>query len=216
MSALPHLHVRKVRSTAEKFQLNKCCQAITQVHGIIRLRRQAASPAASCAESERQETVDTVEKAAAATQTPRSTVPYRGVERAGGDLRQRGRVAGRRPLPGVRARLLAQKAGQKRDLGALETVGQNHAESLWRSALRKLQSRRPGSSSRSRLTPSSQQLNYQTPRLPSRLAFANAKSPRVLEPASGLVGLERIGPLAIHALTGPLSLAARCQSQNQC
>ncbi len=98
------------------------------------------------------DTVDTVEKAAA-TQTPRSTVPYRGVERAGGDLRQRGRVAGRRPLPGVRARLLAQKAGPKRDLGALETVEQNHAGSLWRSALRKLQIRRPGSSSRSRLTP---------------------------------------------------------------
>ena len=89
------------------------------------------------------DTVDTVEKATAATQTPRSTVPYRGVERAGGDLRQRGRVAGRRPLPGVRARLLVPKAGPKRDLGALETVEQNHAESLWRSALRKLQSRRP-------------------------------------------------------------------------
>ncbi len=49
--------------------------------------------------------------------------------------------------------LLVPKAGPKRDLGALETVEQNHAGSLWRSALRKLQIRRPGSSSRSRLTP---------------------------------------------------------------
>src|SRR5258708_7105494 len=39
-----HLHVRKVRSTAEKFQLSKCCQAITQVHGIVRLRRPSREP----------------------------------------------------------------------------------------------------------------------------------------------------------------------------
>ena len=39
------------------------------------------------------------------------------------------------------------------------------------------------------------------------------KAPRVLEPASGLVGLERIGPLAIHALTGPLSLAADAKAK---
>ena len=54
---------------------------------------------------------------------------------------------------------LLRRPAQKRDLGALETVEQNHAESLWRGALRKLQSRRPSSSSRSRLTPSSQRLN---------------------------------------------------------
>ena len=56
------------------------------------------------------ETVDTVEKVAAATQTPRCSGTVSGCRTRWGRLRQRGRVAGRRPLPGVHARLLAQKA----------------------------------------------------------------------------------------------------------
>jgi hypothetical protein len=60
--------------------------------------------------------VDTVEKAAVATQTPRCTRTYRGVERAGGDYASAVEWSGVALYPGVRARLLAQKQALTRAL----------------------------------------------------------------------------------------------------